>query len=156
MGSKWNQAIKVLLRSRSRDQDQIWATNINPSTHFSRYSGGVARFLSFAKLSNQEPWKWSNQAIKDDFHWSKFLITFASTSTGDMWLPLDRGLGKQQRNHINAKAFLDTMITFIVYVHLALHVIQETGAFTKPGAPNWKGMNHQCPPPASQLSMPYG
>jgi len=30
--------------SRSRDQDEFWATNIKRSTHFLRYHGGVAIF----------------------------------------------------------------------------------------------------------------
>ena len=33
---KWNQAINVLFRGRSRDQDEFWVTNINWSMHFLR------------------------------------------------------------------------------------------------------------------------
>jgi len=36
-GSKWNQAIDVHFRSWSRDRDELWATNINQSTHLRKY-----------------------------------------------------------------------------------------------------------------------
>jgi len=84
-GSKWNQAINVLFRSRSRDQDEFWATNINQSTHFLRYLGDVTTFcpLNSHKIKQSRASEWSDQAIKDDSYRSTFLIPVANASIGD-------------------------------------------------------------------------
>ena len=54
------------------DQDEFWATNINRSTHFLRYYWGVATFcpLNSRKIKRSRASERSDQAIKDDFHWS--------------------------------------------------------------------------------------
>ena len=80
--------INVLFWSRSRDQDEFWATNINGSTHFLRYYRGVAMFcpLNSHKIKRSRALKWSNQTIKDDFYWSRFLIPVANVSTGDAYV----------------------------------------------------------------------
>jgi len=55
-------------RSWSRDQGKLWGTNINQSTSFLRYWGGVATFFFLVKSSYQELWKRTDyQAINDDF-----------------------------------------------------------------------------------------
>ena len=98
-GIKWNQAINVLFRSQSRGQDEFWAANINRSTHFLRYLAGVATFcpLNSRRIKRSRASERSNQAIKDDFHCSTFLIPVANTSTGDIDVyvttPCRRGRG---------------------------------------------------------------
>ena len=56
-------------RNRSRDQDEFWATNINWSTHFLRYLGGVATFcpLNSHRIKRSRASERSDQVIKDDF-----------------------------------------------------------------------------------------
>jgi len=85
---KWNQAINALFRSRSRDQDEFWVTKINRSTHFRRYLAGVATFCPWnsRRIKRSRASKRSDQAIKDDFHRSKFLIPVANASTCDVYV----------------------------------------------------------------------
>jgi len=61
---------------------------INRSTHFLRYLGGVARFcpLDSPRIEQSRASEWSDQAIKDDFHRSRFLIPVTNASTGDMYV----------------------------------------------------------------------
>ena len=85
---KWNQAINVLFKSRSRYQDEFWATNINQSTHFLKYLAGVATFCPFNshRIKRSRASERSDQAIKDDFPRSRFLIPVANASTGDVYV----------------------------------------------------------------------
>ena len=50
--SKWNQAIKVVFRRRSRDQDDIRATKINGSTIILRIEGGAWGYYRHPKLKS--------------------------------------------------------------------------------------------------------
>ena len=88
LGSKWNQAINVPFWSRSRDQDEFWVTNTNWSMHFLRQYEGMATLcpLNSRKIKRSRASEWSDQAIKDDFHWSRFLIAVTNTSTGDAYV----------------------------------------------------------------------
>jgi len=88
MGSKWNQAINILFRSRSRDQDEFWVTNTNLINALPRI---LSTWLSFCPLNSH--WikrsrasEQSDQAIKDDFHRSRLLIPVANPSTGDVYV----------------------------------------------------------------------
>jgi len=62
---KWNQAINLLFRSRSRDQDEFWVTDINRSTHFLRYLAGVATFCPL----NSRRIKQSRASERSDQGW---------------------------------------------------------------------------------------
>ena len=55
---------------------------------FLRYLGGVATFCpsNSRRIKQSRASEWSNQAIKDDFHWSRFLIPVTNASTGDMYV----------------------------------------------------------------------
>jgi len=63
-------------------------TNINQSTHFLRYLAAVATFcpLNSHRIKQSRALEWSDQAIKDDFHRSRFLIPVANASTGDLYV----------------------------------------------------------------------
>ena len=58
------------------------------STHFLTYYGGVATFcpLNSRKIKRSRASERSDQAIKDDFHRSRFLIAVANASTGDAYV----------------------------------------------------------------------
>ena len=94
--SDYNQLINVLFRSRSRNQDEFWATNINRSTHFLSYLAGVATIcpLNSCRIKRSRASERSDQAIKDDFHRSRFLIPVANASTGEVYVttPCSRSL----------------------------------------------------------------
>ena len=64
------------------------ATNINQSMHFLWYLAGMATFflLNSCRIKQSRALERSNQAIKDDFRWSRFLIPVANTSTGDVYV----------------------------------------------------------------------
>jgi len=56
--------------------------------HFLRYLAGVATFcpLNSHRIKRSRASEQSDQAIKDDFHRSKFLIPVANASTGDVYV----------------------------------------------------------------------
>jgi len=68
--------------------DQFRATNVNWSTYFFRYLGGVATFcpLNSCRIKRSRASEWSDQAIKDDFHLLRFLILVTNASTGDVYV----------------------------------------------------------------------
>jgi len=63
-------------------------TNINRSTHFLRYLAGVATFypLNSRRIKRSRALEQSDQAIKDDFHWSRFLIPVTNASTSEEYV----------------------------------------------------------------------
>jgi len=87
-GIKMESSDQSSFRSRSRDQDEFWATNINRSTHFLRYLGGVATFcpLNSRRIKRSRASERSDQAIKDNFHQSRFLIPVTNASTGNVYV----------------------------------------------------------------------
>jgi len=56
--------------------------------HFLRYLAGVATFcpLNSRRIKRSRASEQSDQAIKDDFHRSRFLIPVANTSTGELYV----------------------------------------------------------------------
>jgi len=56
--------------------------------HFLGYLAGVATFcpLNPRRIKQSRVLEQSNQAIKDEFHWSWFLIPVANVSTGDVYV----------------------------------------------------------------------
>ena len=88
---KWNQAINVPFKSRSRYQDEFWATNINQSTHFLRYLAGVATFCPWTPIvsSDQGPRngviKQSRTIFPDQDSWSRLQTLLQATC---IWLLL--------------------------------------------------------------------
>ena len=77
-GSKWNQAINVHFWRWSRDQDELWATNINQSTHFLRRHGYVSVLLNSRKI------KWSGIIFTDQDSWSRLQTLLQAIYK---WLP---------------------------------------------------------------------
>ena len=77
-----------LLGADQRIKTNSWETNINRSAHFLRYLAGVAMFSPFNshRIKRSRASEWSDQAIKDDFHRSRFLILVANASTGDVYV----------------------------------------------------------------------
>ena len=102
-------AVNILFRGRSRDQDVFWVTKINWSTHFLRYLAGVATFcpLNSRRIKQSRALEQSDQAIKDDFHWSRFLIPVTNASTGDVYVttPSSRDMANNSRVTYHTRQF---------------------------------------------------
>ena len=67
-------------RLKSTDQCTFW--------HFLRYLAGMATFcpLNSRRIKRSRASERSDQAIKDDFYRSRFLIPVANASTGDVYV----------------------------------------------------------------------
>ena len=80
--------IKQSVFSLGADQDKFWVTNIKWSMHFLRYLAGIPTFcpLNSRRIKRSRASERSDQAIKDDFHRSRFLIPVANASTGDVYV----------------------------------------------------------------------